>query len=347
MPHCEFKYNLSDKEIVEARELYDAADHAAIEQYPGWRSVAEDGEETCFCVARENGKVTSFAQIAESRGIFRRAHIQFGPLFGTADAAIETISKIHEHYRSRGFLSLSIQMAIPTGATADYIEYRLSRTLRMSQRFDSASCWSSLVVDLSRDAEEIFGTFSKGHRSAIKKAEREGIVVEKGNGREDAIAFSGVFAKMSMRRGLSAPDACLNRIPRIIDFLEETGKGILLKVTDRERRMVGGIIVVFQGATARYYKGAADPDADLPVLHTAIWEAIKKSKGLGCRVFDLWGYNFFVDKSDQRFNINIFKKGFSGDYIFYPKAINFIFKPVQCGVLGSLRVLKRAVGGVA
>jgi lipid II:glycine glycyltransferase (peptidoglycan interpeptide bridge formation enzyme) len=113
---------------------------------------------------------------------------------------------------------------------------------------------------------------------------------------------------------------------------QQVGKFVL--VTDADGKVLGGIALVLQGKTVRYFKGAADPAIrNLPVLHLAIWESILWSKENGFSHFDLWGYNHFVDESDQVYFINRFKKGFGGTFTFYPKKMYFLFKPLQYQLL--------------
>ena len=48
---------------------------------------------------------------------------------------------------------------------------------------------------------------------------------------------------------------------------------------------------------------------------------MKRSKDRGLAWFDLWGYNHHVDQSDQRHQINRFKKGFGGQFVSYPRPV--------------------------
>jgi lipid II:glycine glycyltransferase (peptidoglycan interpeptide bridge formation enzyme) len=100
-------------------------------------------------------------------------------------------------------------------------------------------------------------------------------------------------------------------------------------------------LLAFQVNTVLYFKGSSDPNSrHLPVLHMAIWEGIKMAKRLGFDFFDLWGYNHFAKENDQVFFINRFKKGFGGEYIFYPKKIYFIYKPLRYKLLQLLKKVK-------
>lgn len=134
---------------------------------------------------------------------------------------------------------------------------------------------------------------------------------------------------MSQSRGLTIDGASTRDLfDKIFNFLSKENLGLLLGVFDNMGNMIGGLIVVFQGQTVRYYKGASDPERrDISVLHLAIYEAIQISKKLEYKYFDLWGYNHLVNDTSQIYFINKFKKGFSDDYLFYPKMLHLSLKP--------------------
>ena len=50
-----------------------------------------------------------------------------------------------------------------------------------------------------------------------------------------------------------------------------------------------------------------------------IWEAIKRAKERGCKIFDMGGYYAGGDKSDPRYRINFFKEGFGGKLVVFYK----------------------------
>ena len=99
-------------------------------------------------------------------------------------------------------------------------------------------------------------------------------------------------------------------------------------VKDKDGIMIGGIIAVYQGKTVRMYKGASDPERrDIPISHLLVYEIIQRAKNDNFKYLDLWGYNHFVDKNDQVYNINTFKRGFGGECTFFAKKMNINLIP--------------------
>lgn len=326
----DFIYNLEVNKKAEFIAFYRSVDHVTIEQHASWVETTDPEKKYCKFIATEKEKTVCTAIIEESKQfIIKTANIQFGPLFLDNDVLIICIQKISEFYKKKGFSVLSIQLAIPTGASADYIEYKLNKITKPRYSFDRNN-WSSIVIDLALSEDELLRNMSKGHKSDIKKAYKSELSILNDFSSQQFNDFIAVYKKMHKERGLAenkqGSSVYLNNI---LTFFKTFDAGRFLLVADNTNKIIGGIALVYQNKTVRYFKGAADPEVkNLPVLHLAIWEAIKKSKEDGFNCFDLWGYNHFVDENDQVFFINRFKKGFGGTYSFYPKKIYYVFKPI-------------------
>jgi hypothetical protein len=342
-----FTYTLSDSERKRIQDFYLSLDYVALEQFPGWEKVTEDYSTPCYFLAEKDNQIICCARILESRlGFWKTAHIQFGPLFSDPDYLVDSIQEIFNHYKSTGFCRLTIQLGFPTGALADYIEFKLNKHLKICYKFDRHN-WSSLFVDLSLSEDLLLKSFSKGHKSAITKSIKEGITVRTAQTLEEVMALCSIYLKMNESRNLSADESKTRKLfTNLFDFFSTNDLGRFLIVRDAEQIIIGGIVLLIQGQAARYFKGASDPDRrNVPILHSALFEAMKIARERGCKIFDLWGYNHFVDENDQVFYINKFKKGFSRNYMFYPKIMYFELNPVKY-FLGStlVRIKRRLIG---
>lgn len=132
-------------------------------------------------------------------------------------------------------------------------------------------------------------------------------------------------------------------INNIFEFFNKNNKGIYVSIFDKDS-LVGAFIVIFQGTNARYFKSASDPERrDLSILHLGMFEAIKYCKEEGYLSFDLWGYNHFVDDKNQIFHVNNFKRGFTDNFTFFPKRMNFELKPLVYKLYIFLRFIKNMI----
>lgn len=326
-----FAYELYPEEQDEVDSFYNSLEHVTLEQYPAWAALEKGNFKNCLFIAREKGGIVCTAVIVERKSkIFRFANIQFGPLFKDPESLIPSLVSIDKYYRNKGYVFLSVQLAIPTGSTADLIEYRLNKVLKIHTYFNRDN-WSSIVLDLTATEDDIRRNFSKGHKSDLKKAEKNQISVSPLLSDEELDKFCQVYIKMNKERGLPIDELQNDAFfKRIYNFLIRTGLGDCFIVKDSTGQVLGGIFLLYQGSRVRYFKGATDPAfRHIPVLHLAIWEGIKKAKALGYHYFDFWGYNHFVNENDQIFYINRFKKGFGGSYSFYPKKMYMLYKPMM------------------
>src|SRR5690606_35530788 len=102
--------------------------------------------------------------------------------------------------------------------------------------------------------EDIVRSFSKGHKSAVKKATGQGVRCRPLQSIDEVEQFSQISDKMNLARGLGTSGPQAGLFKRVYGFLKEKELGVFLGVFDNQDVMVGGLVVIFQGDTARYYK---------------------------------------------------------------------------------------------
>jgi lipid II:glycine glycyltransferase (peptidoglycan interpeptide bridge formation enzyme) len=319
------KKKITNDELKEIEAFLNSIQFVTIEQYPEWSNVLDNKEQLSYLIVRNNNQIVLFCKINEYKILFLKfVQIFFGPVFENSAFLIESIEYLVNYYKQKGFQLIKIQLAIETGAETDLIEYKINQKYKIKYFFDRFN-WASIRIKLKdKTEEEIFKEFSKGHRSSVKKTIKSNVQAVEINTEDDIYKLCEVYEKMNVQRRIPSDIQHTKKLfMNISKYLKEKEKGFILGVKNSSSEIIGGIIIVFQGNTARYYKGASDPDIrDIPVLHLAIWEAIKISKRMGRTYFDLWGYNHFVTEKDQVFWINRFKKGFGGEFLFYPKINN-------------------------
>lgn len=298
------------------------ASYHALEQALGFPEILYTSRITYFYLAGEKG-IVSFAQVIEN---FRFAHIWFGPVCDDKEMAIESVLRIADHYKTKGFWYIGIQPYRKSNYDADYIEYSLNKQLRITYLFTGDNTKSSLEIDLGQSLADIFSRFSKGHKSAVSKAIRSGITVQQLETSADLENFLQVYCKMNDYRGIGGHSN--DELKRICSFILKNKCGSILLAKDSNYEVIGGSVFAFQGLSVRYLISASDPSRrELPVTHYIIYRAIEQFKEYGFRYFDFWGYNHFARPGEQIYQINKFKKGFGGYYIFFMKKMNISLTP--------------------
>jgi sugar-specific transcriptional regulator TrmB len=319
-----FKSELNNTEVEKINAFCSSVDYCSIEQTVGWMQMFGKSK-ICYFYLIDGEIIKSFSQINEN---LKFASIIFGPVCCDKEIMITSINEIINYYKKRKFIYLGIQMYYKSGYDSEYIEYYINKLHNVRYKFDNLNSKSSIEINLEKSIEEIYGKIRKGHKSDIKKEIKLGLVVDSVKNTNELDSFFEIISKMIKVRQLEVGIISSDQLIVIYNYLIKNKKGQILLVKDVNDIILGGIIVVYQGISVRYFFGASDPDRhELPILHLTLYEAIKRAKTDNFKYFDFWGYNHFADESDQVYNINHFKKGFGGYFTFFPKKMNISLIP--------------------
>ena len=333
-----FKYKLDTAELEKIKQYCNSVDYCSIEQAIGWNDLFYKSKICYFYLCDDSG-IKSFCQIREH---LRSAQISFGPVCCEKETMVTSIKEIINYYKHRRFLFLSVQMYYKSGYDTEYIEYALNKDHKIKYFFDQENTKSTIEIDLISDIDEIYNKFRKGHKSDIKRAVKLGVTVDIVKNKDELDTFADVYIKMCKVRNISAGELSKQNINEIYNFLIENNKGQIFIVKENTGKVIGGAIVTYQGISVRYLRGASDPDRrDLPILHLVIYEVIKNAKDNNFRYLDLWGYNHFVNDTDQVFYINHFKKGFGGYFAFFVKKMNIDLIPGGYYIYSLLLLIRK------
>jgi lipid II:glycine glycyltransferase (peptidoglycan interpeptide bridge formation enzyme) len=336
------KDELTIDEYSNVTKFLDSLNFHCIEQHPAWNTKIEKYQRSFFFSTDEKGHINCFGNIILSKGPFKTASINFGPAFADYAVLTQAIKFLHDYFSTQKFTFFSIQLGVYINNQTELLEYNINNDYKVKYFFTHANSWTSICIDLKKPENDILKSFSKGHKSSIKSAySKNNLRVSIENNTEHLQSFINLYIKMETARKLTFEKKEITHLFKSInDFMYENNKGFIEYIFEGNT-LVGGLIILYQGNSARFYKGAGDPERrDIPVLHYGLFEAMKICKENGCTSLDLWGYNHFADKSDQLFYINRFKKGFGGDFTFFPKRMNFILKPTSFLAYKSLKYCK-------
>jgi lipid II:glycine glycyltransferase (peptidoglycan interpeptide bridge formation enzyme) len=346
MSQCTVTYALTNEQETAVKAFFNSIPDPCIEQYPGWLRMCYPKNRICSFILQDGGEVVLFAEILEVKdALSKTAIVQFGPLCNHHSYLVKGIDELFKWYKQKGYTLLKVQMGQKIDAATELSEHLLNQKYKIRYSFDKNSNWSSIALNLAQPEDVIFRNFSKGHKSSIKKAIKEGVSASVIVQLHEVEEFGGVYVRMNKARGLPVHEQeTIAQLKAVFRFLQKNQLGQFFALKDIQGKLIGGLVIIYQGQTVRYYKGAADPDyRHLPILHLGMYEAIKHARELGKASFDFWGYNHLVEPDDQRFNINIFKKGFGGEFIFYPKELTFEINQFRSAIKGMASKLYRQV----
>jgi hypothetical protein len=154
----------------------------------------------------------------------------------------------------------------------------------------------TLEVDLTRSEEEMFNGMTKSCRWTVRKAEKNGVVIEEA--RDEAFAddvaaqLTEVFAKHGLALHFGA-----DRVRTLIRRLQPAGSLLMLRARDPEGRCIGTGIYPGLHETSFYLIGASWRQYQkLYPNELLLWNAMLHWKRRGARVFNMVGNMEFKQK---------------------------------------------------
>jgi peptidoglycan pentaglycine glycine transferase (the first glycine) len=184
---------------------------------------------------------------------------------------------------------------------------------------------NTVLLDLTRSEEELFGAMKPKWRYNIRLAQKKGVVIESGR-ESDLPLFYELYAGTGARDGF-----LVRRFPYYREvwgtMLHKQLGCMLLARTGSE--IIAGLIVFTFSSRAWYFYGASSSQhRDLMPNHLLQWEAIRWAKQKGLREYDFWGAPDRLEESDPMYGVYKFKMGFGGSAVERMPAHDFVVNPL-------------------
>lgn len=315
---------LTSQQLADMISIYSTTEVVNLEQYPGFAQALEPDVQVQYLLAYRSDRLIGYACIKIKKRIF--ATVYFGPVVSEPADYEEVCAEIISSCRKKGVLIVKIMPPYMTeeqkAAIASYTRFKFEQS---DQEFN----WASLKLSLDRPMEEIFKSFSDNHRQSVKKAQKLNLTADVITDPADLAIFADQYIQMYQKRGLPIdPDGIRHTFRLLFDFYREHDAGIFLAVRSPADGIIGGVCISYQGDSGFYQKGYSHPDhRRLPINHLAIYEAIKRSKDHGLKVFDFGGYGLNLKEDDQVHAINRFKSWFGGTLVYHPQTFTIYTTP--------------------
>jgi lipid II:glycine glycyltransferase (peptidoglycan interpeptide bridge formation enzyme) len=177
---------------------------------------------------------------------------------------------------------------------------------------------NTVVVDLSALEEEMLARMKQKTRYNIRLAEKKGVTVRPGTV-DDLPMLYKMYAETSVRDGFVIRDegyyqtvwttfmqsSAAHRPPSAQPLIAEV-----------ENDPVAAIFL-FSFAGRAYYVYGMSRNAHREKMPSYLlqWEAMKRAKALGCKVYDLWGAPDDFSENDSMWGVFRFKEGLGGEVI--------------------------------
>lgn len=146
----------------------------------------------------------------------------------------------------------------------------------------------SYETDLRQSEESLFSSMKGACRRCIRKAAREGVVIEEAKDEGFAVEFHDQLTEVFLKQGL-VPTYGLDRVRKLITHLRPTGQLLLLRARDPDGRCIATGIYPAMNAIAHFWGSASVRAGQHLRPNEALhWHAMRYWKGQGVPFFD-WG----------------------------------------------------------
>lgn len=309
------KTSLNTEERKEVWDFLKEFRYVPYHQFPEYPSI--EGLKATAFIARKDKQVIGWVQVIEKGSML--AAIEFGPLAINESSVSALLIHVVQHYRKKFFFILRW---MPYWYTPSSFEQICAQAGAKVSFINAANLrrWSSRRISLSDSGEIILKKFSENHRRNIKKAMGLQLKCEIIKDNTTIKMFADGYVNMYQHRNLKINNSdVMHLFTKLHEYFQETGKGFFIGAF-KEDVLLGGIVMIYQGDTALYYKGYINHEQrQMPINHVVFYNAILFCKEDKMQWFDLGGYAADT-KNDQLININKFKDGFRGEPVNFPES---------------------------
>ena len=183
---------------------------------------------------------------------------------------------------------------------------------------------NTVFIDLQRSEDEILASFKQKTRYNIRLAERKGVRVHEAEESELPLLYR-MYAETAVRDGfVIRHEAYYTELWR--EFMQAgMAKALIAEV---ECQPIGGLVLFYFAGVSRFMFGmSTDLARERMPNYLLQWEAIRLSKSLGCRTYDMWGAPDVFTESDPLWGVYRFKEGFNGQVVRHLGAWDYTSQP--------------------
>ncbi len=249
-----------------------------------------------YLVAEREGKHCGACMILEKKIPFTPFSLFYspkGPVWDYKDdeTLYGMIDKIKEIARNKKAIFLRIDPNIPESLSMN-IEDRLSSLgfVHLEQRW---TYWNSprdlSRIDLTKASteEELFNLLDRDTRRCIRKAAREGVVIEAAVSEAELREFFTIFKEFSVNKRFMSRDYEYQK--SLWDTYIVNGMGRLF-LAKYEGKIIGGLIcIMFGGKCLAMHMGTPYKYQKLQSNYAYVWESIRWAKEKGCTWYSFRG----------------------------------------------------------
>jgi peptidoglycan pentaglycine glycine transferase (the first glycine) len=310
-----------------------------------WAEVAAfDGQPQRRYVLEEEGRIVALvaAQVRPLPAGRSFWYVPHGPVLDYADPSAgerlrALVAGLREAGRLDAAVAVKLEPRLPAGAEA--LGAFARRGLRETR--ETLQVGQTRIVELAAD-EALLAGFDKDTRYGVRRAEREGVVVETAESADDTAAIDalhGLVEETQRRAGFPMPP--LERFRTAWRALAGADRAAIVEAR-REGELLASGLVVVEGRRSYYlFSGSRREERGEPKRYASYvlqWAMLRLARERGAREHDLWGVAPPDAGPEHPWHgVGLFKKGFGGREVVWAGSWDLVVDP-------TLYRLRRATG---
>lgn len=299
-----------------------------------WGQVKmEAGWRPARLLAWQDSEIVGGAQmlVRSIPAVGRAAYISRGPVFASTDPVLLDlfIHELHQAARQLNLQMLIVQPPYQGEAIAERLPLHGFKpsSITVAPR-------ATVLVDLSREPEEVLSRMTTRTRQYLRSAQRRGITIKEGRS-EDVPAFYEMLSDAANRKKWSIyKERYYTEMWRILS----PGQNARLTFAQREDTVMGALLAYAHGE-AVYAKTvfSVDPnDNNSGISELLVWDSLQWAKGQGHRYYDYGRVQEtlardYVAGRRTLGSLNhrnaLYKLRLGGEIVFCPPAYYYLYSP--------------------
>ncbi len=197
--------------------------------------------------------------------------------------------------------------------------------------------------------DELLASMRKTHRYLIKKAYRDGVIIEKTTDPKALNIFYEIYKQTAKRekftpfsfnyiknefKEFNKSNNCLIFLAKITNLTNfnqfqpiSTNFNDFQPISTNFNYLASALIIFTK--TAAFYHQGASIHTKIPVTYLLQWEAIREAKKRGCQFYNFWGiYDQDSGRTPRSWQgLTLFKTGFGGEKVNFLPTQDYIISP--------------------
>ncbi len=283
--------------------------------------------------------IAAYAGVVEAARRGRHLAIAGGPILDWGN--LELVQAVFQDMREQGknerctFVRVRPQLE------------RSESSLKLMQQLGARSAPMYLsvefagVLDLNKSEEELLAGMRQRLRRALRKAEKNGITVEKSTNPEDIHEFYQIQMQTAGRHGFVAfsEDFFLKQFTALAKHDEA-----VLYTAKYQGETLAQNFMIFYGNEASYHYGVSSELgtklSGAPLLHM---EAMRDARKRGIKRYNFWGIVEEDEVHHRFYGVSCFKRGFGVTELKYVPAHDLVLKPGKYVVTKLIEDVRKKV----